>query len=38
MLTLSSGGAEPEYKGSVSGQRLICLSKFEHRFSDRPKG
>jgi len=30
--------SEPAYAGPVPGPGLICLSKFEHRFSDGPWG
>jgi len=30
--------AEPAYAGPVPGPGQICLSKFEHRFSDGPNG
>ena len=34
----SCSGAEPAYAGPAPGPGQICISKFEHRFSDGPKG
>jgi len=35
---LACRSAEPAYAGPVPGPVQICLSKFEHRFSDGPRG